>query len=75
MQEYVHSCIKCQTQYKDTDPDPYYCPPCNEKRKEIAKEVDKKIFSRPRKQVKSDFQKYDEECRLRGTAFIPYKSL
>ena len=52
---YKHKCIKpsCTQTYEDNDPDQYYCSPCNEERKEIAKQVDAKFANRP-KEVKID---------------------
>lgn len=70
---FSHPCIKCAAKYDTEDPDPYYCPTCNEARKAIAAEIDKKV--RPSKQIKSDFQIYDEMCKLRGTPFINAKDL
>ncbi len=39
-----HNCIKpgCDIKYQDTDVDPYYCPKCNEERKQAAAELDRK---------------------------------
>jgi len=54
-EQYTHNCIKCQTQYKDSDPEAYYCTPCNEERLRIAKEVDAKFATRPKKQARSSF--------------------
>lgn len=48
-------CIKCGIEYEEEDFEAYLCPFCNEVRLRIAKEVDAKIASRPKKQVKSDF--------------------
>ena len=46
-----HKCIKpaCGASYEDNDPDDYYCPPCNEQRKVIAREIDTKLASVPSK--------------------------
>lgn len=71
--EYEHKCIKCQAAYKDTDPDPYYCPPCNEERKAIAKKIDATMGARPKKPMESDLQRYDRMKNKYG--FIPFKSL
>jgi hypothetical protein len=60
MQEYSHNCIKCSLEYKSNEPDPYYCDSCLEQKKIIAKEVDKKIASIPKKQTVSDLQLYDQ---------------
>lgn len=76
MEEYTHSCIKCQTEYKDEDPDPYYCENCNKERKIVAKEIDRKIALQPSSRpIKSDLQIYDEICKLRGSKFVSIKDL
>ncbi len=75
MSEYTHQCIKCGESYKDNDVDAYYCSPCNEVRKEIAQKIDKQTAMKPKRQVKSDFQLYDEMCKMRRTAFVPIKDL
>jgi len=63
---YEHPCIKCRTKYQDKDPEPYYCPPCNEERKALAKEIDAKVASLPKKPHKSALQEYDEAPKIRG---------
>ena len=65
---FEHKCIKpsCDTKYKDTDPDAYYCNSCNETRKEIAKQVDKKFENKIREPVKSLLQEYDESPKAHG---------
>lgn len=53
---YNHIC-ECGKKYKDTDPDPYFCPSCVEERKKIAAQVDKQIASKPSKRkIATDFQ-------------------
>ena len=66
--QYEHQCIKptCSTTYKDTDPDAYYCSPCNEFKVKIAKEVDAKLLKRPKKPYKSALQEYDEAPKVHG---------
>jgi len=49
------NCIKCGTLYKEKDAEPYLCEACNVERLRIAKEVDVKIASIPKKTPKSDF--------------------
>jgi len=44
----VH-CVKCKVEYKDKEPDDYYCSPCNEARLEIAKQINAKMQNRPKK--------------------------
>lgn len=73
--EYTHACINCSTEYTDTDADAYYCAPCLVEHKKKAEEIQKKINSRPRKQVKSDFQRYQELVKLRGSNFININEL
>lgn len=75
MNEYTHSCIKCHSQYKDTDVDDFYCPVCNDEKKKIAAEVDKKLVTKIRKTPKSDLQLYDEARRSSGMSFPPISSL
>lgn len=71
--EYTHSCIKCQTQYTDTDPDAYYCEPCNAERKAIAADIDKKLAMKPKKKIMSSIQAYNAAPKVRG--FIRYQDL
>ena len=59
---YTHPCIKCSTEYQDEDPDAYYCTACNEERKKIAAEIDKKMGNRSTKPVKSDLQAFEEQA-------------
>lgn len=74
-EKFTHSCIKCLTEYTDTDPDPYYCSSCNETRKILAKEVDEKMKGISRVQVKSDLQTYEEIRNSRGTNFVNIKDM
>ena len=48
-----HTCIRphCGNRYEDKDIEPYYCPSCNEQRKEAAKVIDAKIAARPKRKV------------------------
>ena len=74
--EYTHNCIKCATQYKSNDIDAYYCEPCLQEKKAIAKEVDAKLATRiSNRKVKSDLQVYDELRKSRGTQFVNIKDL
>ena len=61
---YEHPCVKCGEKYTDSDPDAYYCPPCNDARKKIAAELDKKMGNRPKKPVVSDLQAYDAQAKI-----------
>lgn len=71
MKTYPHKCIKCSADYTDEDVDPYLCSACNEKRLEIAKEIDAKIAARgKREQPVSDLQRYDELTKGKGFANI-----
>lgn len=72
---HTHLCIKCKAQYTDKDPDPYYCPTCNEAKKKIAKTLDAKFANRPAEQPKTDLQVYEEISRQRGSKFINIKDL
>lgn len=76
-ESYQHKCIKisCKKAYSDTDPDPYYCPECKNENAKIAKEIEAKLASMPKKERKSDLQRYDELRKLRGTAFININEL
>ena len=73
---YEHACIKCDGKYRDEDPDPYYCPPCNEVRKSIAKEIDAKIH--PSSPIKGGWALFEESQGIQhenGMKFIHEKSL
>lgn len=64
---YELNCIKCSNKYQSEDEDPYYCVPCNELRKAIAKDVDMKLQSRPSKRkAVSLLQEYDASPKVRG---------
>ena len=66
-----HQCVKCKREYFDNDPDDFYCSPCNEQRKVIAAEVDRRMASQPRKPTKSALQEYDESPKVGG--FMVFK--
>lgn len=72
MNKYTHACIKpvCGNSYQGDDPDAYYCPDCAAKNKALAKEVDAKIASRPRKPTKSALQEYDEQAKIKGFVHV-----
>ena len=69
--EFTHKCIKpsCPNTYNDNDPDPYYCPTCQEANKALAETIAKKIkpSSRP---VKSGLQEYDEAPKYKGFMIV-----
>jgi uncharacterized Zn ribbon protein len=73
--KFTHNCIKCSLQYTDNDPEAYYCNDCNEQRKAIAKEIDKKIALKPKRDNKSELQTYDEIRRTTGANFVNIKDL
>ena len=67
----THSCLKCKNQYQDEDVEAYYCAPCLEEKKRVAAEVDARLASRPRKEIKSALQMYDENAvNVRGMRFL-----
>lgn len=70
----THSCIKCSKPYQDTDPEPYLCTECNEKRKVIAKQVDSKFQGRVSRPV-SQFREYEEMRKRTGMNFPSIKDL
>ena len=72
---YTHSCIKCKTKYQSDDSDAYLCESCNEERKRIAEEVDKKMAGRTPRNVKSDLQVYYETIEKNGGKFVNIKDL
>lgn len=74
-QTYSLSCIKCSEKYESNDPDPYFCEKCKEKSKAIAKDIDKKFSTKPRRQLKSDLQIFDELRRAKGSNYINMKDL
>jgi uncharacterized Zn ribbon protein len=65
---FSHQCIspECSKTYQSKDEDPYYCETCTRKRNAIAKVVDKKMASIPRKPQKSALQQYDESPKVNG---------
>lgn len=64
----THTCIKpgCGTSYEDTDVEAYYCPSCNDERKEIAKQVDARLQAIPKTQHLTPLQAYDAATKMRG---------
>ena len=73
---FTHTCLTCKISYNDTDPDPYLCPPCNEQRKLIAKQIDTKLAGRiSKKPVKSELQLYDEIQKRTGSKYVNIKHL
>ena len=77
MQTFNHACIRlvCRKPYSDSDPEPYYCPECKERAKEIEKKIDAQKASIPRKEVKSELQIYDELQKATGSKFVRAKDL
>lgn len=71
----IHKCIKttCDNTYEDDDIDAYYCPSCIEINKTIAKEIDRKII--PSKNVKSDYQLFDEMQKAKNVRFVNIRDL
>ena len=53
MTTYNHVC-PCGNKYKDQDPDVYLCSTCVQERKALAKEVDARMASRPKKNYVTD---------------------
>lgn len=66
---FTHKC-SCGKEYKDEDPEVYFCSECIAERKKIAEEVDKKMANRPKRQEKSDLQAYDELILRNRTPFV-----
>lgn len=70
MSEYPHKCLKCNADYKDDDPEPYYCEICIQERKTIAKEIDKKIMPTLSYKQSSSLQAFDALPKVRGFTII-----
>lgn len=76
-----HPCIRpgCANTYEDDEPDHYYCPSCNEARKKIAAEIDRKIGSQPRAHAMSDLAVFESQAKTingpngRTISFAPTK--
>lgn len=64
---YTHTC-SCGEIYTDDDPDIYFCPSCVAQRKALAAEIDKKIASKPKKKVLSNYQILQEKGQTNGQA-------
>lgn len=60
-----HLCIKpgCDNTYEDEDVDRYYCPTCNEARKALAAEIDKRIGAQPRERGMSELEIFEAEAK------------
>ena len=63
-----HNCIKpaCSNTYKDDEPDAYYCEPCQEANKVLAKEIDAKIAASPKRSRVSNVQEYLKNCTMKA---------
>lgn len=59
--EFLKTCVKCNTEYRDNDPDPYWCESCNAERKALAKEIDRKVGSTVGQSPTSGFQSLDAQ--------------
>lgn len=72
---FTHKCIKpgCDKTYSSDEEDAYYCSTCLEQRKVLVKEIDAKIAMRPKVQIKTGLQEYDEARR--GMPFPSINSL
>lgn len=69
MTTFNHVCA-CGNSYSDSDPDGYFCPPCVEQRKAIAKTVDAKLANRPKKPMQSDYQIALEKGKVTGNGLF-----
>ena len=59
------TCIKpgCGKLYKSEDPDPYYCEICNQERKALAAEIDKKLAGVvSTRQVTTPLQEFEQQA-------------
>ena len=74
MEMYLHSCIKadCENLYEDSDPDPYYCGDCQDERKRIAEDLDKKFSSRSHVEPMTPLKEYDRAAKVNvnGMQFV-----
>lgn len=59
--KFLKNCIKCSAQYRDSDPDPYWCESCNAERKALAREIDRKVGSTVGQRPTSGFQSLDAQ--------------
>ena len=60
---YTHTCLtpSCGATYNDIDPEPYFCPVCIKKRKQVAAEIDKRLGTGPRKHERSALQAFEAQ--------------
>ena len=63
---FQHNCIKCRAVYQDSDEEAYLCMSCNNERKAVAAQIDAQFSNRPRVQVKSALQEFDEMSQAQG---------
>lgn len=74
METFNHKCINkdCQNIYQDSDPDPYYCEPCQAERKRIAEDLDKKFSSRSHVEPMTPLKEYDRAAKVNvnGMQFV-----
>ena len=61
-----HRCIKpaCGKQYNSNDPDPDYCPSCQQEKKAIAAQIDARMSTKIRKPVTSDLQHFEQSAKM-----------
>lgn len=60
------NCIKCSQQYETEDVEAYYCSPCNEAKKILAEEIDRKIGSTVGQEPKGELKAFDEFAKKGG---------
>lgn len=72
-----HKCIKCQTEYNSMEEDAYYCEACIAEKKQIAKEIDKKMANKTKKKVKTTVQLLEENGKapsgMQGVSYFSRK--
>lgn len=68
MDTFTLKCVKpgCDTTYTSTDPDPYYCQPHIEEKKQLAAQIDAQVGSRPKRPTTSALQEYDAAQKVHG---------
>lgn len=65
-----HNCEKCKQEYFDNEEDAYYCPPCLEAKKELAKQIDETNKHKPKRIIiESDYQRLMREGQISGEGY------
>lgn len=60
-----YTCIKpaCTNEYESEEAEAYYCGPCQEANKVLAKQIDAQVAARPKRSTVSRVKQYEEQLK------------